>query len=344
MNRAYHVRVEQAGKSLAEFLPMVRRELSIEVAQAWIAAGRVMIHGAVCQYAGRPLRKGDVIHVLDPPNPETNRSPQTDSSATHGPATATARASRAKGQATPRPQERHSVEVLYRDEHLIAVTKPAGVTTLRHGDESHSSGKRRNRQATLLDILSGMLAPKASTHGTRREPKRVRAVHRLDRETSGVIVFALSDQAQSALELLFRHHDVQRTYRAIVVGQPIAQTIESFLVEDRGDGRRGSTTIEGEGQRAITHLQPLQAIGPFWSVQCRLETGRTHQIRIHLAERGHPICGDRLYAPAAVARSAPRLALHAVSLGFRHPITGRDIDVRSPFPDDLLLWARSQTT
>src|SRR5262249_44958131 len=115
----------------------------------------------------------------------------------------------------------------------------------------------------------------------------------------------------------------------------------SFLVRDRGDGRRGSTTVPGQGKVAITHIAVAERLPGYTVLSCRLETGRTHQIRIHLAELGHPVCGDPVYhvrrdgTVIPDGSGAPRLALHAVELGFRHPATGEELHWEMPLPDDL---------
>ena len=127
---------------------------------------------------------------------------------------------------------------------------------------------------------------------------------------------------------------------ALAVGRVGKGTIVSSLVRDRGDGRRGSAD-DGKGKHALTHVQPCEHFGNEYTlVQCRLETGRTHQIRIHLAESGHPICGERVYtAPRGSTLKdqslAPRVALHAAELGFVHPVTGEEIHFESPLPKDF---------
>ena len=124
-------------------------------------------------------------------------------------------------------------------------------------------------------------------------------------------------------------------------GRVKAGRIHTFLVRDRGDGRRGSTAVEGVGKEAITHVEPVESLRDYTLVSCRLETGRTHQIRIHLAELGHPVCGDRVYVHRkdgtrfADRAGAPRLALHATELGFRHPVSGEAMHWEMPLPDDL---------
>jgi len=169
----------------------------------------------------------------------------------------------------------------------------------------------------------------------------VRAVHRIDRETSGLLVFARTVPAERILAEQFRAHTTQRRYLAICVGRVEAGTIISNLVRDRGDGRRGSADGE-EGKRSVTHVVPVEHFGNDYTlVECRLETGRTHQIRIHMAESGHPVCGERVYsAPRGselVDRSqAARVALHAADLGFVHPVTGEEMRFSSPLPIDIV--------
>ena len=120
-------------------------------------------------------------------------------------------------------------------------------------------------------------------------------MHRLDRDTSGLLVFARTAEAQQHLEHQFRTHSTRRRYLAVVRGAVESQTIESRLVRDRGDGRRGSTTLPNVGRRAVTHVRAVERLGDYTLIECRLETGRTHQIRIHLSELGHPLCGDKVY-------------------------------------------------
>ena len=166
-------------------------------------------------------------------------------------------------------------------------------------------------------------------------------MHRLDRETSGLLVFARTAEAQVHLEHQFRTHSTRRRYLAVARGTVTSQTIESRLVRDRGDGRRGSTTLPNVGRRAVTHVRAVERLGGHTLIECRLETGRTHQIRIHLSERGHPLCGDKVYgqplfrAGEPDTSGAPRLALCAVELGFVHPITGEPMHFEAPPPRDF---------
>jgi 23S rRNA pseudouridine1911/1915/1917 synthase len=169
----------------------------------------------------------------------------------------------------------------------------------------------------------------------------VRPVHRLDRDTGGLMVFARSVRAERGLMEQFRRHTTRRRYLAIVPGRVEAQTIETRIARDRGDGRRGSTEKPGVGKHAITHIRPVEQFDGYTLIECRLETGRTHQIRIHLSELGHPLCGEKVYRkplsgkPIPDRSGAPRLALHAASLGFQHPITGKEMSFESPLPKDF---------
>src|SRR5262249_383853 len=154
-------------------------------------------------------------------------------------------------------------------------------------------------------------------------------VHRLDKGTSGLMVFARRVAAEQGLGRQFRMHTVTRRYLAVVPGLVQSQTVTSRLVRDRGDGRRGSTTLPAMGKGAISHADVAERLKGHSVVSCRLETGRTHQIRIHLAELGHPVCGEKVYnrkpggPPEPDASGAPRLTLHAAELGFVHPVTSK---------------------
>jgi 23S rRNA pseudouridine1911/1915/1917 synthase len=214
----------------------------------------------------------------------------------------------------------------------VVVDKPAALTTMRHAGEAAEFGRRAWRflPTTLADLLPGLLGG-----------GRVRAVHRLDKETSGLVVFARTVAAERHLGGQFRRHTVERRYLALVRGAAQSRRIESWLVRDRGDGRRGSGTKLGEGQHAVTHVRVVEKLGEYTLVECRLETGRTHQVRIHLGEAGTPLCGDHLYdrplhgKPLPDASGAQRVALHATSLGFEHPVTGKRMMWKAPLAPDM---------
>ncbi len=166
------------------------------------------------------------------------------------------------------------------------------------------------------------------------------AVHRLDEDTSGLMMVARTPQAQESMKARLEAHEVERVYLAIVRGAFPAtpRSYESTIVRDRGDGRRGSGP---GGKIAITHFKLVERIGRVSLVQAQLETGRTHQVRIHLAELGHPVLGDPLYGDRGAAGAAPRLALHATRLAFRHPLTLASHEFEAPLADDLEIFRRS---
>jgi 23S rRNA pseudouridine1911/1915/1917 synthase len=242
----------------------------------------------------------------------------------------------------PAPIQEHDVRVRHLDIHVIVVEKPAGMNSTRHDDEADMPARKRQLQPTLDEMLPKVIAKMERGQGKTTPPRPVRAVHRLDRDTSGLMVYARTAKAQKHLEHQFRLHTIVRRYLAVVDGEitePL--TIESRLARDRGDGRRGSTTLPDVGKLAITHVRPVERLGDYTLVECRLETGRTHQIRIHLSESGHPLCGDKVYRQPLFRpkkpdpSGAPRMALCAVELGFIHPATEQPIHFEMPLSADL---------
>ncbi|HEY1187492.1 MAG TPA: RluA family pseudouridine synthase, partial [Gemmata sp.] len=199
----------------------------------------------------------------------------------------------------------------------------AGLTTMRHKDEADEFGEHGQR--FLTKTLGGMLPALLGT-----PDRAVTAVHRLDRDTSGLVVFARTRAAGEHLTLQFRKHSTDRRYLALTRGVPKAGRIASVFVPDRGDGRRGSTTdlVAEDGKRAVTHVTVLETLGAFALVECRLDTGRTHQVRIHLGEAGSPLCGETVYdrpldgRPLPDGSGAQRPMLHAARLGVVHPDSG----------------------
>ena len=229
------------------------------------------------------------------------------------------------------------IVVRYADEHLLVVEKPAGLTTVRHADEVAAAGKRAKKflPPTLVDLLPAVLAK------NRQHPKgRIRAVHRIDKETSGLVVLARTAEAESHLGKQFRAHTIGRHYLALVRGQAKDARIESHFIADRGDGRRGSSA-SNEGQFAVTHVRVVEALGDFTVVECELETGRTHQVRIHLGEAGTPLCGERVYdrplhgQPLPDASGAERPMLHAAFLAIDQPATGKRMEWHAKLPKDM---------
>jgi 23S rRNA pseudouridine1911/1915/1917 synthase len=242
--------------------------------------------------------------------------------------------------------------IRYLDEDMVVVDKPAGLTTMRHPDEAAEFGARAQRflPPTLADLLPALLGEtRSNSRGRNKGPgATIIPVHRLDKETSGLVVFARNPEAARQLGEQFRSHAIERRYLALVRGRAKAGRIESILVRDRGDGRRGSTVSplpsreKGEGgQRAATHVRIIEELGEYTLVECRLETGRTHQVRIHLGESGTPLCGERVYdrplhgSPLPDGSGAHRPMLHAAVLGIDHPVTGKRMNWKSPLPADM---------
>jgi 23S rRNA pseudouridine1911/1915/1917 synthase len=243
--------------------------------------------------------------------------------------------------------EGERLEVVYADPHVIVVAKPAGLSTIPFEERGPGA-----RAPTREDTLDARVRAWLERQGKGRRAGRVNLgiVHRLDKETTGLIVFTRTWLAKKSLSSQFRRHTVVRRYLAIAHGDVKAQTFASVLVADRGDGLRGSsrrpTTSDRGAREAVTHVEPCDALGRpgrgealrgATLVACRLETGRTHQIRIHLSEAGHPIVGERVYVrgyPGPLL-DAPRLMLHAAELGFVHPATGRAMHWELPLPEDM---------
>jgi 23S rRNA pseudouridine1911/1915/1917 synthase len=238
------------------------------------------------------------------------------------------------------PRQPETITLRHLDEHVVVVEKPSGLSTVRHPAERAWTERRKALSPTLEDLVPPLIV-RAEGKTVKGPPPRLRVVHRLDKETSGLVVFARTVAAERGLGKQFHAHTVHRRYLAIVPGFVPAQRIASRLVRDRGDGRRGGADNPAEGKEAVTHVEVVERLRGYTLLGCRLETGRTHQIRIHLAERGHPVCGDKVYnrrrdGTAIEDKSgAPRLALHAAELGFRHPVTREAMHWAMPLPPDL---------
>ncbi|MEJ7730927.1 MAG: RluA family pseudouridine synthase, partial [Polyangiaceae bacterium] len=225
--------------------------------------------------------------------------------------------------------------VVYADPALVVIDKPAGMSTIPYGDEDSAQ-----REDTLDALVRDVLARKDKIRG--RAPLGV--VQRLDKETSGLIVFARTFAAKKHLTQQLRTRTMGRVYLAIAHGVVRAQTHRSLLAPDRGDGLRGTRrhgkakpAERGEEQLAVTHVEPLEALAGATLVRCRLETGRTHQIRIHLSEAGNPLVGERVYVREfrGTPIPAPRLMLHATEVVFEHPQHERPMRFERPPPADF---------
>lgn len=288
-----------SGQTLASAVRAEYGELPWSRARELCQRGKVRVNGAVETDGARRLREGDLVEV----QPTAQRI-----------------------HAHRLPDE----AVVHCDSHVIVVNKPADLLTLafEEGDKN-----------TLADRVRARL---------RHEPggDELGVVHRLDKDTTGLIVFARTLAAKRHLQQLFRSHDIERRYLAIVHGElGEARTVQSELLRDRGDGLRGSYghfrrprgPVPREAQRAITHVRPLEHLRGATLVECKLETGRQHQIRIHLSELGHPLVGESVYIRDYTGKRipAPRPMLHAAALGFAHPAHGKPVRFEQSAPEDF---------
>jgi 23S rRNA pseudouridine1911/1915/1917 synthase len=278
-----------------------------------LRARRVAIGGVLCVDEGRQLAPGEVVTILEHPLP-------------------------------PPPTDK-DVNIRYVDADLVVVEKPAGMVTLRRKSDLAWSWARKNLQPTLDECVPRLIgkhaAEKKDSERNLKKLPQLLSVHRIDRDTSGLLVFARNQGARTQIIQQFAQHNAVRKYLALVPGAIEDQTVSSQFVRDRGDGLRGSTTDMTTGEHAVTHFRTLRKIGAFSELECRLETGRTNQIRIHLAELGHPICGDIKYRGPLGKRQMVdeskirRMALHAADLRFEHPTSGKLMQFQTGWPTDM---------
>ena len=222
------------------------------------------------------------------------------------------------GAEQPLPDPGPAYTIAFQDEHLIVVDKGPGLVV--HPSRGHSEG-------TLSQLLAPLLAG--------GESERAGVVHRLDRDTSGLLVLARSEEVLRRLQAALAQRLIEREYLALVEGRPPARsgTIEAPIGRD--PRVRTRMAVGGAGQReARTHFTLERPLAETSLLRLRLETGRTHQIRVHLQAIGHPVCGDPEYGTAGLL-GLERQFLHATRLAFQHPLTGEPIEVSSPLPADL---------
>ncbi|HEY0709378.1 MAG TPA: RluA family pseudouridine synthase [Polyangia bacterium] len=238
-----------------------------------------------------------------------------------------------------RRDERASVRIVHEDRHLVVIEKPEGINSVPY---------ERKDTGTALDLIREVWRLK----GRDATSTPLYTVHRIDKDTSGLLVFAKTKLCERGLHLVFKQHEADREYIAVAQGHVRPGRIESRLVPDRGDGIRGSTRQSGgygkrgnpnsdEGQLSVTHVSVEESLPHATICRIRLETGRTHQIRIHLSEAGHPLVGETVYIrdllrAGGTPIASPRLLLHAATLGFTHPVTGEALAFTSPLPDDFV--------
>lgn len=240
--------------------------------------------------------------------------------------------------AVPEPTPAHNeaqdipLAIVFEDDHLIVIDKPAGLVV-------HPAAG--NRDGTLVNALLHHCRGSLSGIGGVERPG---IVHRIDKDTSGLMVAAKTDPAHVGLAKQFARHSIDRRYRAIVSGMPSPSegTIDAPLGRSAANRQKIAIQAEGHGKRAVTHFRMLTPLREAALVECKLETGRTHQVRVHMASIGHPLVGDPVYGRTRKAHRAlleelgfSRQALHAAVLGFIHPVTSQALTFESKIPDDM---------
>jgi 23S rRNA pseudouridine1911/1915/1917 synthase len=237
-------------------------------------------------------------------------------------------------EAAPAHNEAQDIplSVVFEDEHLLVVDKPAGLVI-------HPAAG--NLDGTLVNALLHHCGGSLSGIGGVARPG---IVHRIDKDTSGLLVVAKTDVAHEGLAKQFEAHSIDRRYLAIVNGLPRSSggTIDAPLARSPANRKKIAIVEEGRGKRSVTHWKRLEALKDAALVECRLETGRTHQVRVHMASIGHPLLGDPVYGRSGKthgkllnALGFHRQALHATELGFTHPVTKNRLSFRSPMPPDM---------
>lgn len=300
---------EAAGDRLDKVLARALTNISRTRIKSLILSGAVTTAGAKLTNPSEPVKPGQTVEVIVPPVIPAAPS----------------------GQAI-------ELTVVYEDDRLIVIDKPAGLVV-------HPAPGNPDR--TLVNALIAHCGDSLSGIGGEARPG---IVHRLDKDTSGLLVAAKDDVAHRHLATQFANHSLDRAYQALVWGMPIpSKGSISGNIGRHPRNRKKMAVVTRGGKRAITHFECLRSLGPAIShLKCRLETGRTHQIRVHLSSRGCPVVGDPLYGGGIQTRRSGasteltslvgglgRQALHACVLGFSHPESGRQLHFESPLPDKL---------
>ncbi|HKH44246.1 MAG TPA: RluA family pseudouridine synthase [Thermoanaerobaculia bacterium] len=295
------VTADQAGQTVAAIVRELVPSLSWSKARDLVRSGQVRVDGQAVTDPAQRLRAGQQIEMA-------------------------AGGSHSRGEPCREPEL-----LVHLDTDVAVVRKPAGLMTVPF---------ERTDRDTLLSRARVAIRRLETSRGLPHNPS-LRAVQRLDKDTSGLVVFARTISAQRDLQQQFTEHTALRRYLAVVHGRARSAVYDSILVPDRGDGLRGSVSPSPQGVRsarqAITHVAVQERLRGATLVSCRLETGRTHQIRIHMAEAGHPLLGETVYVRdfAGPWLPAPRLMLHATELGFVHPRSGKEVRFTEPPPEDF---------
>ena len=267
--------------------------LTRSAAQKWMEEGRVTLNGKPVK-KNTPLKPGDTLLVSPPQPQDIDLIPQD-----------------------------IPLDIVYEDDDVVVVNKPVGMVV--HPAPGHSDG-------TLVNAL--LYHCKNTLSGINGE-KRPGIVHRIDRDTSGLLIVAKNDRAHLALAAQLQDHSLFRLYHAVVVGgfQEPSGTVNAPLARHPVDRKRMAVCRGGEGREAVTHWQVVDSQNGYSHITCRLETGRTHQIRVHMASIGHPLVGDTVYGSKKPFPGLAGQCLHAARLTFTHPTTGARMTVEAPLPD-----------
>ena len=290
------------GERLDRYVALLTGSSRSAVARA-IRSGEVLLDGEPVTKGSTRLAAGDLLEVRFEPRPDVE---------------------------VPRPQEGVELVVVHEDDQLAVIDKPAGLVV--HPAPGHPDNT----------LYNGLLAryPGIARVG---DPTRPGIVHRLDRMTSGLLVVALTPSAHESLVSQLAHHGVERVYSAMVAGHLAAPhgVVDAPIGRSRRNPLR--MTVAAGAKQARTHFEVVEEFGEpeCTLLRCRLETGRTHQIRVHMRSIGHPVMGDELYGTVRPGVSPPRMFLHAEALGFLHPESGEPVRFTSALPADLAGWLDS---
>ncbi len=286
---------EMSGKRLDSVLAGMMPEYSRSFIQKLFENGSITVGGDPCSEKKRKAAAGDIVEITIP-QPE-----------------------RLEVEAEDIP-----LDIVYEDDELLVVDKPAGMVV--HPAPGNHSGTLVNALmyhcGDALSSINGVIRPGI--------------VHRIDKDTSGLLMVAKTDRAHNALSAQLAEHSITRRYKAIVYSniKEDEGTVDKPIGRDPGNRLRNAV-VYTNSQNAVTHYRVLERFGGFTLVEAVLETGRTHQIRVHMAYIRHPLLGDTLYGPAKNRYGAKRQMLHAGVLGFVHPVTGEYMEFNSPLPQDF---------